>query len=454
MIAPARTAAYEILSAISSGRSDLPGALAHSRESLDEDRDRALAAEIATGVERWRGALDHLIAAFAKRPLDRLDVEVVNILRLSVYQLLYLERVPASAVVDDAVKLTKRIRKTSASGLVNAVLRTVSRQRRDLPLPARPTGAGEVNAALDYLSITLSHPLWLAARWYKRLGFERAEAWMQFNNRPAPLTLRPNPFLAAAADVRDELAAADVITEPGRWAPDALIVRGGHPLRQPGAASGRFVVQDEASQLVALLAGEQPGARVLDACASPGGKATAIAARLGDDDILVACDVRDRRVDLLRQTIAATGASNVRVVQADLLAPLPFGPVFDCVIVDAPCSGLGTLRRDPDIRWRRHEADLTVLAQAQQQMLDHAQAVVAPGGRLVYATCSSEPEENEQVASRFLAAWPVFRPLRATDAHARLPPETVDEDGYFRTSPDGHGLEVFFGAVFERPRHL
>src|SRR5262245_30698349 len=167
-ISPARTAAFAILTAVSSGRSDLPSAIASARATLHDDRDRALAAEIATGVQRWRAALDHLIVTFAKRPLNRLDREVVEILRLSIYQLLHLSRVPAAAVVDDAVKLTRRVRKTSASGLVNAVLRTISRNRRDLPLPSRPADDSNRDAILDYFSIMLSHPRWLAARWLDR----------------------------------------------------------------------------------------------------------------------------------------------------------------------------------------------------------------------------------------------------------------------------------------------
>jgi 16S rRNA (cytosine967-C5)-methyltransferase len=218
-------------------------------------------------------------------------------------------------------------------------------------------------------------------------------------------------------------------------------------------ASGLFVVQDEASQLVALLAGEHPGPLVLDACASPGGKATAIAAQLTAGNLLVACDVRARRIGLLRRTIALTGVENVRVVQADLLRPLPFGRVFSCVIVDAPCSGLGTLRRDPDLRWRRQADDLPALARAQLQMLDHAQEVVAPGGRMIYATCSSEPEENEQVIDDVRDRWPAFHSIHAATAHPALT-ETADARGHLRTSPDEHGLEMFFGAVFERTRDL
>jgi 16S rRNA (cytosine967-C5)-methyltransferase len=168
-----------------------------------------------------------------------------------------------------------------------------------------------------------------------------------------------------------------------------------------------------------------------------------------DAGLLVACDVRRRRIELLRRTVAASGASRVRIVQADLLAPLPFSHRFECVLVDAPCSGLGTVRRDPDIRWRRRESDLETLAAAQADMLGHAAEVVAPGGRLIYATCSSEPEENEAVADRFLAGAPQFGPIDARTG-SDLPATLVDERGHLRTLPHVHGLEAFFGAVFQR----
>jgi len=464
MIAPARIAAYDILTALSSGRADLPTAIAMARVGLRDERDRALAADIAAGVQRWRAALDHLIAAFAKRPIDRLDPEVVEILRLSAYQLLHLTRVPASAVVDDAVNLTRRAGKQSAAGFVNAVLRSLSRRRATLPLPSRPhtpplptrtsvpstgdRGSGEREAVLDYLSITLSHPRWLAARWLDRFGFEKTETWLQFNNTPAPLTLRANRLRATPDEVVQRLAADDVRLRPGRFAPDALIVEEGHPLR--GRQEGLFVAQDEASQLVAVLAAPTPGSRVLDTCASPGGKTTALAAALGETGQLIACDVRDRRMSLLRKTVADAGADRARLVQADLLQPLPFSRPFDLVLVDAPCSGLGTLRRDPDIRWRRREGDLVALATAELVMIRHAADVVAPGGRLVYATCSSEPEENEGIVDAFLASAPEFVVLDARDAAPTLPHDVVDAHGHLRTDPQTHGLEAFFGAVLER----
>jgi 16S rRNA (cytosine967-C5)-methyltransferase len=171
---------------------------------------------------------------------------------------------------------------------------------------------------------------------------------------------------------------------------------------------------------------------------------------IGPGSLVVACDVRDRRVELLRRTVAASGAHNVRLVQADLRSPLPFSRAFDCVLVDAPCSGLGTLRRDPDIRWRRHEGDLAILAGAQRLMLRHAADAVAPGGRLVYATCSSEPEENEAVADAFLQNASDFDPVDARSAAPLVPPEVVDDRGHLRTLPHVHGLEAFFGAVFRR----
>jgi 16S rRNA (cytosine967-C5)-methyltransferase len=450
MIGPARIAAYDILRALSTERSSLPAAIAVSRAALEDDRDRALAAEIATGVERWRATLDHVIAAFAERPIRRLDAEVVDILRLSAYQLLHLTRVPAAAVVDDAVELTRRAGKRSAAGFVNAVLRSISRKRRTLPLPTRPRDVTDRAAALDYLSVTLSHPRWLVERWYDRYGFEATERWLRFDNDPAPLTLRANRLRISRETLAARLREHDIDVESGRWAPDALIVNRGHALSTHG--EGLFVLQDEASQLVALLVGRDPGGLVLDACASPGGKTTEIAAAMHGRGLLVACDLRERRMELLARTVAATGARNVRLVQADLMRPLPFSRPFDCVLVDAPCSGLGILRSDPDIRWRRREDELPALAAAQLVMLQHAAEVVAPGGRLVYATCSSEPEENEFVAAAFLTTTPQFRPVDPRREDTGVPAETIDEHGHLRTYPHVHGLEAFFGAVFARSR--
>jgi len=439
MIAPARIAAYETILAVAANRSDLPNALARARASLRDERDRALAGEIATGTLRWQGALDHVIHAFSGRPIAKLDREVVAILRISAFQLLHLDRVPASAVVDDAVQMTKRAGKRSASGFVNALLRRVSRERDRLPMPIEPP--------LDVLSITLSHPRWLAARWLDRYGIAAATAWAEFDNSPAPLTLRANTLKTSRDDLAAALRAASVDTEPSRLAPDGLVVTDGNPLLTPLAHTEAFVIQDEASQLVGLFAGATAGERVLDACASPGGKTTQMAAAMGDRGAIVAADVRGRRVELLARTVEASGARSIRIVQADARQPPPFDAMFDLVLIDAPCSGLGTIRRDPDVRWRRTEADLAPLATAQREMLDSLAKTVRPGGRLVYSTCSSEPDENEAVVAAFLDRHPQFsRTVPAAFERDRNLRALLDEDGALRTLPFRDQLEAFYAV--------
>ena len=435
MIAPARVAAYEAVLAVATGRADLPSSLVRARDRLRDERDRALAGEIATGTIRWQAAADHLIREFSGRPLAKLDTEVVAILRIGIFQLLHLDRVPASAVVDDAVELARKAGKRSAAGFVNALLRRVSRERARLPLPAAPP--------IDLLAITLSHPRWLAERWLTRHGAEAAEQWARFNNTPAALTLRVNTLMTTRDALARDLAVAGVETEPARFAMEALVVTAGNPLLTPLAQTGVFVVQDEASQLVGAFAGAAAGERVLDACASPGGKTTQMAAAMRDAGTIVAADVRGRRLDLLARTVARSGARSVRIVQADARARPPYRACFDAVLLDAPCSGLGTIRRDPDVRWRRSETDLASLAATQTAMLAHLAGVVRPGGRLVYSTCSSEPEENEQVVDTFLAAHPEFRRERP---HA-VPVELLDAEGALRTLPFRHGLEAFYAAM-------
>ena len=448
MTAPARTVAYHALRAIEDRRDDLPAALAKSRARLPDGRDRALAAEIVAGTLRWQRLLEHVIADAAARPLARIDPAVVRVLRLSLYQLLHLDRVPAAAVVDDAVDLVRAARRPHAAGFVNAVLRTALRNRRHLPVPPRPTSPDDRAASLAYLGIAWSHPEWLVARWLDRYGFAAAEAWVRFDNETPRLCLRANRLRTTRDALADTLRARGVATEPTRYAPNGLLVRSGRAL--DAADDGLFVTQDEASQLVSLTVGARPGERVLDLCAAPGGKTIAMAADMADTGALAACDVRPRRLALLRQTVARAGATHTRVVRVGAHDPLPFGPCFDRVLVDAPCSGLGTLRRDPDIRWRRRESDLAGFATAQQALLARAASTVRPGGRLVYATCSSEPEENECVIERFLAAQAGFAQLDLRPELPDGPAPLIDRDGALRTLPFAHGLEAFFAAALVR----
>jgi 16S rRNA (cytosine967-C5)-methyltransferase len=457
MIASARRAAFDALRAVEAGRSDLPTALAHARRSLSDPRDQALAAEIATGTLRWRGALDAVLARHVTRPLDRLDVRVLDTLRLGAYQLLYLDRVPPHAVIHDAVEIVRRAGVTSAAGLVNAALRAVQRDRTRPSWPPDPGPEGSREAQVEFISVTMSHPRWLADRWIERVGFHNARAWAAFNNERAPLTLRVNTLAGTRASLVRALADAGVHVESTRFAPDGLIVRAGNPLSTPLAESGRFFVQDEASQVVATMTLARPGERVLDACASPGGKTTAMSAMMADQGLIAAVDLRPRRLALLSRTVATSRACRIARVRADVTKPLPFDQVFDLALLDAPCSGLGTIRRDPEIRWRRTLADLPRLADTQVSMLRRVSEVVRPGGRLVYATCSSEPEENDEVVDRFLTAQPEFEPVERRALEATLPPgvlSLVDADGRLRPRPWRDGLEPFFAAILMKYKNL
>jgi len=448
VIAPARLAAYRTLLAVARGTADLPDALARERTDMGDDRDRALAGEIATATLRWQARFDHVIAAFAGRPVARLDLEVLTILRMSAFQLLHLDRVPAAAVVDDGVELARKAGKSSAAGFVNALLRRISRERDRLPLPAPPPEPVDRERALDFLATTLSHPHWLVARWFDRYGYEATLAWAEFNNAPAALTVRANTLKIGREELARDLRSLGVETDPTPYARDGLIVRAGNPLLTPIAGEGRFAVQDEASQLVGAFADPMEGEVVYDACASPGGKTVQMAAAMRDHGTIVAADVRGRRVDLLVRTVRQSSAQSVVVVRADARASAPFADaVFDLVLLDAPCSGLGTIRRDPDIRWRRQESSLPALASSQREMLEQCARLVRPGGRLVYATCSSEPEENDEVVDAFLSSHPEFA-LVASDAFLIDPALAglLDQRGFLRTLPFRHGLEAFFAA--------
>jgi 16S rRNA (cytosine967-C5)-methyltransferase len=444
MPAPARAAAFRVLGAIRSGRVDLGEALSRARDPLSDSRDRALATDLATGTLRWRGALDYQLQRFSAKPLARLDAEVLDALRLGAYQILHLERVPISAVVNDSVDLVKSSGVRSAAGFANAVLRRLARERGALVWP-------DPSDRIEHLSVVHSHPAWLVRRWLDRYGEHTTEEWLRFNNEPPAMTLATNRLLNTRAELAARLQNEGVSTVVTTVAPFGLTVTNGRPLTSAAFRDGYCVVQDEASQVVPELLQAEGARRVLDLCASPGGKTLAAAAQCGPAGLVVATDVRWRRVALLASTLARCRATDVRVLQIGASSPLPFiDNAFDRVLIDAPCSGLGTVRRDPDIRWRRDPTQFEALAKTQLGLLDRVRSLVAPGGRIVYSTCSSEPEENEAVVAAFLERATEFSilPLEAAGVAPAIAAMQTGE-GYLRTSP-AFGLEAFFAAILHR----
>ena len=434
MIATARVAAFDALREIEARRLDLGEAVARVRKPLADERDRALLLELVSGTLRMRAAIDFQLASRVTRSLYKLDEAVRIILRMSGFQLLYLSRIPASAVINDAVELTRRSGKSSAAGLVNAVLRALARDREQLKWPAVPPPDAAVEAVADYLAVVHSHPAWLVARWVERHGRDAAERWLDFNNHAAALCLAPNRTLVSRDALAEELLADGVETRPTARALHGLHVVSGQPLATRAFREGRFLVQDEASQLIAALVDAPRGSRVLDLCASPGGKTMSLVADVGAAGVVVATDVRPHRLRVLASTLTRCRATRARLIHVPADGPLPLrDDSFDAVLIDAPCSGLGIVRRDPDIRWRRAPEDLPRFAAAQLSLLDRACGLVRPNGTLIYSTCSSEPEENEDVVAGFLQTHAGYSQLRT---HQTLP---------FRD-----GLEAFYGAVLKR----
>jgi 16S rRNA (cytosine967-C5)-methyltransferase len=444
-----RHAAVRVLTAVERGLTTLPDAVEHERRDLEDRRDRALLLELAAGTMRWQNALDFVLADASRRRLDELAPPVRAILRLSAFQLRHLDRVPDHAVIHEAVELARRTGHPRAAGFVNAVLRTVVRRASRVRLPPRPQSGDSRAARVTYLSITLSHPAWLAERWLDRYGFERAEAWCRFNNEPPELTLRHRTS-NERLDLGAEAERAGVVLRPARYVTGAFVAEAGALGRLPPEVQRQITIQDEGSQLVALATPLAAGGRVLDLCAAPGNKTAILAQRTGPHGQVVACDLRARRVAILRQTLAAAEV-DAAVVRLDAGHALPFPAVFDTVLLDAPCSGLGTLRRDPDLKWSRAPEDLPALAARQARMLDQAASAVRPGGALSYATCSSEPEENDEVVDAFLSTHPEFEQGGLSpDPRIRDFADLVDGRGRLRLLPFAHGLDAFFAAVLVR----
>ncbi len=399
--------------------------------------DRNLATEIVMGVLRWRSLLDQTIARLSFTPFRKLDLEVLTALRMGVYQKQFLTRIPAHAAVNETVDLVKLGKKTSAAGLVNAVMRKVTR--------VSESGTNPNDAA--QLAASLAHPKWLVERWETHFGFETARQACEYDQRVPQTTLR-----LSSRDDETVLVGEGIELSPGALMGTARIVTGGDVTATEAFRRGRVAIQDEGSQLVTALVG--PGRRILDCCAAPGGKTAALATRLPEAEIFAA-ELHPHRARLLRQMAAQT---NIHVIAADALA-LPFTAEFDRVLADVPCSGTGTLARNPEIKWRLKPEDLRDLQSRQQAILSAAMRHVAPGGRLVYSTCSLEPEENEQVVAACLKDRSEFSVVPVADELRRLQREGElvwnDLDGltsgdFLRTVPGVHPCDGFFAAILEK----
>ncbi len=405
-----------------------------------EPRDAALATELVYGTLRWQRYLDWLLGPCARRRLDGLDPRVLAALRMSAYQLTFLDRVPAFAAVNDAVTLA-RAAGSGAAAFVNAVLRAFTRPGR--PQPAEP------HDPVDALALRRSFPTWLAARWVARRGSAEAEALMGAMNERAPLTLRTSLRRTTRTALAERLAAEHgVNTRPTAWAPEGLVVLdpGGPPSAWRPFAEGLCVVQDEASMLVARLLEPVPGETVADVCAAPGTKTTHLAELMDDQGRVLAFDPQPGRLGLVRAAAARLGLDSIRTFEGRVEALASrFPAACDAVLVDAPCSNLGVLRRNPEVKWRRRPEDLPRLAGRQQAILTAAAGMVKPGGRLVYATCSLEPEENEEVVGAFLAGHPEFQLAPPTAF-----PLPLDADGWLRCLPHRHGTDGFTAVRLRR----
>ncbi|HZE72777.1 MAG TPA: 16S rRNA (cytosine(967)-C(5))-methyltransferase RsmB [Pyrinomonadaceae bacterium] len=438
-ISPGRLAAYQILKRVEE-EGAYASILLATWDELPE-RDRALCYELTMGVLRRQLTLDWLIAHYANRDAGRLDAAVRRVLRLGLYQLRFLSRVPPSAAVNDAVKLVRFARVRSADKFVNAVLRRAVRESDYDPL----TG---ISDPLERIAVGTSHPRWLIERWSLSLGLSETEAFARANNEPPPISFRLTAPVSDKNEVLDQLGAAGATLVASRLVRNAWRISGATSILRRFAQQGRIYVQDEASQLVGQLLDPMPGQLVLDLCAAPGSKTTHIAALAQGKAVVVAGDLHEHRLQMINH---AAHIQNLRVhcVALDGERPPFKDATFDRVLVDAPCSGTGTLRRNPEIRWRISPADIEELSNRQKRLLHSAARAVKPGGRLVYSTCSVEIEENEAVTKEFLEGNSSFFRIQLP-----VDPELVTEAGAVRTWPHRRGTEGFFIAAFERSNYF
>ena len=448
--ADARTAALTVLNRLGHGNVTLDHVLdqtAFQTAGLSP-RDRALFNQLVYGVQRWRLRLDAVIETFADRPLKKLSPVVLNVLRLGLFQILFMDRIPPSAAVNTAVDMARGQRAGKAAGFVNALLRNVLREPQRFSLP-------DANAApVDRIALEKSFPHWLVSRWIDRYGEDQTQRLCDAMNTIPPLTLRCNPVKNEMAELIEALDGQAAEIRPVTGLPAALHLSGPRcPIHEMQAfIDGRFAVQDGAAQLVTLLLAPQPDEMILDACAGLGGKTTHIAGLMQNLGCVIALDNAAAKLTRLESEARRQAITIIepRVLDLDRQQTSESLPLFDRILVDAPCTGLGVLRRNPDAKWSAQKKDIARYAERQVRFLENIAPRVRPGGTLVFSVCSMEPEENEAVINRFLKKHPNF----GISSHQSMEEKSVrpflDQNGFLRTFPHNHQLDGFFAARLYR----
>ncbi|KIL41201.1 16S rRNA methyltransferase [Gordoniibacillus kamchatkensis] len=402
--------------------------------------DAALATELVYGTIQRLNTIDYFLAKFVKGGLGKLEPWVRNLLRLSYYQLAYLERVPDHAVVNEAVNLAKRRGHAGIAGMVNGTLRSVIRERASL---AVPDGLPPAEA----LALRESHPAWLVRRWIDRFGLAAAERICAANNAAPHVSVRANALRGSREELLRELQQQGVDAAPSALAPQGLVLRGaGSVASLPQFAAGKLSIQDESSMLVAELLDPRPGMTVLDCCAAPGGKTTHIAEKMRDDGVVWASDVHEHKQKLIGDQAARLGLRCIRALTADareLAGRFPPAS-FDRILLDAPCTGFGVIRRKPDLKWAKEPGDIAAINAIQRDILERVHGLLKPGGILVYSTCTIEREENEDTVGRFLSEHPEFS--LDTDIDVILPDDLRPFTGMLTILPYQFGSDGFFIA--------
>jgi len=415
----AREVAYRVLLDVEEG--------AYANIVLDEylgkyeliAADRAFVTELVYGTVKYKLKLDWVIGKLVKKA-DKLEMKVRILLRMGFYQLLFLERVPPSAATNETVNIAKKYFHAGISGLINGVLRAYLRNPDLIKWPDREKDP------VTYLEIVHSHPRWMVERWLNRYGFDAATRLCEFNNRPADLWIRVNTLRCAPEELIERLKQEGCIIERSRRVPEGLLLKDAPAIhRLSSFREGLFTVQDESSMLAAYAVKPLPGQEVLDVCAGPGGKSTHLAQMMMDRGLIAACDVHRHRLGLIEENAKRLDINIIKTILQDATRlGLEHGKQYELILVDAPCSGLGVLRRRPDARWRKEEKDIKELAALQKLILENAYQLLKPGGRLVYSTCTTEPEENYGVIEAIKAAHPE---LESYDLTSYLPYEPQSE---------------------------